>query len=57
MKFKALVSFSGILSMKKNEVREIENKIIYKDLLQAGYVEEVKEDKVKGRKKVNADES
>lgn len=34
--------FSGLISMKKNEVREIKDKNIVKDLLKAGYIEEVK---------------
>lgn len=52
MKIKALVSFSGALSMKLGEVREIENKVILKDLLRAKYIEELiekpnKEDELK----------
>lgn len=43
--YKALVSFSGIISMGKGEVREITDKKIVKDLLQAKYIEEVKENK------------
>ena len=52
MKVKAVVSFCGLVSMAKNEVREINDKVILDDLLQAGYVEEVK-----SRKKVKADEN
>jgi hypothetical protein len=52
MKVKAKVSFSGLISMHEGEEREIENKIIYEDLLNAGYVEEVK-----SKKKVKADEN
>lgn len=40
--YKALVSFSGKLSMSKGQIREIEDKEIIKDLLNAGYIEEVK---------------
>ena len=40
--YKALISFSGIVSMSKGQVREIEDKEIIKDLLNAGYIEEVK---------------
>lgn len=59
MQFKALVSFSGIISMQENEVREINNKGLYQDLIKAGYVEEIKaESRIKvTRKKVNADEN
>jgi len=41
MSYKAIKSFSGLVSMKKGEVREIENDNIVKDLLNAGYIEEV----------------
>lgn len=43
--YRALVSFSGVISMYKGEVREITNKEVIKDLLQAKYIEEVKETK------------
>lgn len=36
--FRALVSFSGIISMFKDEVIEIKDKKIAKDLLDAGYI-------------------
>lgn len=42
MKVKALVSFSGLVTMQKGEEKEIANKEIYEDLLKAQYVEEVK---------------
>ena len=48
--YKALVSFSGLISMAKNEVREIKDKEIIKDLLEAGYIEEVKPTKKKNEK-------
>ncbi len=47
MKVKALVSFSGIVTMSKGEEKEITNKEIFKDLLKANYVEEVKSSKRK----------
>lgn len=47
MKIKALVSFSGAFSMYKGEVGECNDKVILKDLLQAKYIEEVKEIKPK----------
>lgn len=42
MKVKALVSFAGKVTMAKNEVKEIKDKEVLADLLQARYVEEVK---------------
>ncbi|WP_163258587.1 hypothetical protein [Heyndrickxia shackletonii] len=42
MKVKAKVSFAGIITMSKGEEREIQDKQIYQDLIQANYVEEVK---------------
>lgn len=45
--FKALISFSGLISMSKGEVKEIKDKEIIKDLLKAGYIEEVKTAKKK----------
>ena len=39
MKVKALISFGGIISMAIREIRDIDNKEIVKDLVQAGYVE------------------
>lgn len=55
MKVKALISFSGLIAMTKNEIRDIENKEIYSDLIKAGYVEQIKEQK-SSRKKVTTDE-
>ena len=45
--YKAKVSFSGLISMRKGDVKEIKDKKIVKDLLKAGYIEEVKPDKAK----------
>ena len=39
MKVKALVSFSGAITMRNGEVRDINTKEILDDLIQAGYVE------------------
>ncbi|HHX61739.1 MAG TPA: hypothetical protein GX707_13690 [Epulopiscium sp.] len=47
MKIKALVSFSGAFSMYKGEISECNDKAILRDLLQAKYIEEVKEIKPK----------
>ena len=57
--YKALVSFSGIISMAKNEVREIKDKEIINDLLKAGYIEEVKptkKEEAKPTKKTKVEE-
>ena len=43
MKYRALVSFTGSVSMAGGEVREISDLAIAKNLLKVGYVEEVKE--------------
>ena len=45
--YKALVGFSGLITMKKNEVKEIKDKALVKDLLKAGYIVEVKSAKPK----------
>lgn len=39
--YKALISFSGLVSMAEGEIREISDKMIVEDLLSAGYIEEV----------------
>ena len=41
MAYRATKSFSGALSMVKGEVREIEDGEIVKDLLRAGYIEDL----------------
>jgi len=52
MKIKALVSFSGAFSMYKGEIKECSDNAILQDLLQAGYIEEVQQEKAtKGGKK------
>lgn len=45
MKLKALTSFAGILTMANGEVLECKDKAVVNDLLRAGYVEEVIEEK------------
>ena len=37
--YKALIDFSGVVSMKKGEVKEIADKSIVNDLVKAGYIE------------------
>ena len=39
--YKALISFSGVISMACGEVREISDRAIAKDLLEAGYIEKI----------------
>ena len=51
MKYKALVSFSGQVSMAMGDVRELTDKAIIKDLLNAGYIMEMKADKPRPRRK------
>lgn len=41
MMYKATTSFSGIISMKKGDVREIKNDEVAKDLIRAGYITEL----------------
>ncbi len=38
MKYKALTSFSGSISMCKDEIRELTNQVLIKDLTKAGYI-------------------
>lgn len=45
--YKALISFTGVISMSIGEVGEITDPAVVQDLLDAGYVEAVKEDKPK----------
>ena len=40
--YKALKSFSGAISMREGETREIDNAELVADLLKAVYIEEVK---------------
>lgn len=55
--FKALVTFSGKVSMAKGQVREIKDEAIIEDLLKAGYIEEIKSVKeVKPTKKKQEEE-
>ena len=51
--YKALISFSGIVSMAGGEVREISDLSIAEDLLRAGYIEKV-EDKPVAEEKPKA---
>lgn len=42
--YKALKSFGGKISMKKGEVKDINDEDIANDLLNAGYIEKIKEE-------------
>ena len=42
MEYKAKVSFSGAISMAAGEVKPITDADVAKDLLKAGYIEEIK---------------
>jgi len=46
MQYKALISFSGLISMSMGEVREITDQEIVNDLLNAGYIAEIREIKI-----------
>lgn len=50
MRYKALVSFSGKVSMAMDEVRELSDQPIVNDLLKAGYIMELKADRKKETK-------
>lgn len=45
--YKALKSFCGKVSMKKGETKDIDDKDVIKDLLNAGYIEEIKNESKK----------
>ena len=45
--YKALKSFSGLISMAEGEKKDISNDFIINDLVKAGYIEEVKPAKSK----------
>lgn len=47
--YKALKSFSGTISMAEGEVKDISDTFIIKDLVEAGYIEEVKPAKSKAK--------
>ncbi len=47
MKYKALTSFAGKVSMYEGEIKEITDNEVVSDLLEAGYIEKVKPEKRK----------
>lgn len=48
MKIRALISFSGALSMCEGQEMECNDKVVLQDLLQAGHIEEIKKAPKKG---------
>ena len=50
MAYKALKSFVGVVSMRRNEVKEIEDQEVATKLLRDGFIEEVKDEKSKSSK-------
>ena len=52
--YRALTSFSGIISMAQGEVREISDSALVKDLLDAGYIKKADKtaEKPKAKKSV-----
>ena len=54
MLYRALVSFTGIVTMRKDEVRDLTDIELIKDLLNAKYIEEVKGAKEEPVKKKNS---
>lgn len=51
MKYEAIESFSGIISMSKGEVRDIPNEDLAKELMKVGYIKKYKPDDAKALKK------
>lgn len=50
--YKALKSFGGKISMKKGEIKDINDEDIANDLLNAGYIEEIKEETKEIKEKI-----
>ena len=50
MKYRALKSFSGLITMRKGEAKEIKDKHIVEDLLNAGYIEPIEKPKTSSQK-------
>lgn len=50
MKYEAIESFSGVISMSKGEVREIPNENLANELISAGFIVKYKPDNIKGLK-------
>lgn len=50
MKYKAVVSFSGSISMAEGDIAEIADKAISADLLKAGFIVAIEEPKNEGKR-------
>ena len=50
MKYKVLVGYSGVVSAPLDSIVEYTDDVIINDLLQAGYIEPVKQAKTKSKK-------
>lgn len=57
MKIRALTSFSGMLCMAKGEVIEYDNKSVLDDLISAGYIECLEEEKKAPKRSVKKGEN
>lgn len=55
MKYKVLVGFSGVVSAPANAEIDIMDEIIAEDLLQAGYIEPIEDNKPAKKKKIAND--
>lgn len=53
--YKALKSFAGKINMRKGEAKDLQDQNIIKDLLNAGYIEEVKEESKKLKNEIKKD--
>ena len=53
--YKALKSFSGVISMTKGQEKDIQDKATIEDLLRAGYIEEIKPEVKDVKKEVQAE--
>lgn len=50
MKYKAVVSFSGAVSMAEGDIAEIADEVISADLLKAGYITAIEEPKYESKR-------
>ncbi len=50
MKYKAMTSFSGVVSMAEGDIMEIADKAVSDDLVQAGYIQAIEEPKHEGKR-------
>ena len=55
MEVRALVGFFGLVSMRKNEVKDIRDKKVVTDLIRAGYVEPIEEPNAEQKEEQNAE--